>query len=314
VTPDTQLPRRAGGAQTKLDGILLVHKPPGISSAAAVARVKRVLGGPKVGHLGTLDPFASGLLPLCIGEGTKIAPYLNVADKRYVGVVRLGIRTDTLDCTGQVIATAAVPALVAADVEPLVHDFVGPITQVPPAFSALKRGGTRMYELARKGEAPELEPRPVVIHELSIALVDAERLRVRLRCSKGTYVRALARDIGERLGCGAMLESLERTGFGPFDLSDALDIDTLTPERAAAARIGLEEAVEHLRTLRVDAATAARLRSGQQAVLGVLGAPLCPAERARVLARDGNLVAVVAEDGGRWKLERVFRDSASCAP
>ena len=163
MTPDAPTRRRAAGATTALDGILLVDKPRGISSAAAVARIKRALGSPKVGHLGTLDPFASGLLPLCIGEGTKIAPYLNVADKAYEGVVRLGISTDTLDCTGNVTATAPAPDVDDARLDAIARELRGRTTQVPPVFSALKRGGTRMYELARRGEAPELEARPVAI-------------------------------------------------------------------------------------------------------------------------------------------------------
>ena len=142
-------------------GLLLVDKPAGISSAAVVARVRRVLGGVKAGHTGTLDPFATGLLPLCLGEGTKLAAYLTDADKTYEGVIRLGVTTDTLDRTGTVTETTDVPVVGPEKLEEVAARFRGPIEQVPPSYSAIKRGGRPMYELARRGEAPELEPRSV---------------------------------------------------------------------------------------------------------------------------------------------------------
>ncbi len=271
--------------------------------------VKRLLGGRKVGHLGTLDPFATGLLPLCVGQGTKCAPYLNVADKRYKGVVRLGVCTDTLDVTGEVVATAQPPAATDLDLAALAGPFVGKGEQVPPAFSAIKRGGTPMYELARKGEAPELEPRPVEIYSLALSVHDESGLALDLHCSKGTYVRSLARDIGGRLGCGAVLESLVRTGFGAFRLEDAPSLDALEGEegrrRALAALITPLDSLPHLRLLEIDAAGAVALRGGQQQALGRLGLPEADEEVVRI-ASEGRLVAVARAAGRLWKLDRVF--------
>jgi tRNA pseudouridine55 synthase len=304
----------ARSRRADVDGILLVDKPRGISSAAAVAKVKRSLAASKVGHLGTLDPFASGLLPLCLGEATKIAPYLNEADKSYVGVARLGVRTDTLDVTGQVESTAPVPSLANVDWSTLAAAFTGAQQQVPPAFSAIKRDGVRMYELARRGEAPELEPRSVVIHRLALARADDTAIRIDVDCSKGTYIRSLARDLGERLGCGATLESLVRTRFGPFVLEEALALSDLEdPSKAAGALLGPAQAVAHLRTLLTDAATATRVRAGQQAALLSLARPSRTGERARILGPDGGLVAVVGSDERGWRIERVFRPASPCA-
>jgi tRNA pseudouridine55 synthase len=299
------------GKRAATDGILLVAKPTGMSSAAAVAKAKRALGGQKVGHLGTLDPFASGLLPLCVGEGTKIAPYLNVADKSYIGLARLGVRTDTLDITGQVESTAAVPPLENIDWAALAREFTGEQMQVPPAFSAIKRDGVRMYELARRGEAPQLEARRVIVHRLVIAPAGEGALRIEVDCTKGTYVRSLARDIGERLGCGATLETLERTAFGSFVLADAVELEQLGDADAVrCALLGPADALEHLRSLATDAATTARLRAGQQAALLRLDGPRNADEKARVVGPDGELVAVVGCDGTGWRIERVFRTAS----
>ena len=305
----------AAGALAGTDGILLLDKPAGITSAHAVAIVKKVLRGAKVGHLGTLDPFASGLLPLCLGEGTKIAPYLNVADKTYVGTVKLGVRTDTLDCTGEVVGRSDVPPLDGIDWRALAAEFTGTIEQVPPAFSAIKRDGVRMYELARRGEAPELEPRSVTIHELKIEPLDAECIKLTVACSKGTYIRSLARDIGDRIGCGGALATLVRTRFGSFDLAEALPLARLQAEDgasvAAQAILSPCEALGHLRVLAADRATTARLRAGQQAALATLDRPAVAGEKARVIGPDGALVAVVGDEGG-WRIERVF-NTKPCA-
>jgi tRNA pseudouridine55 synthase len=298
-------------------GIVLVDKPQGITSARAVAVIKKVLGGVKVGHLGTLDPFAAGLLPLCVGEGTKAAPYLNTADKSYTGVVRLGVITDTDDRTGEVVATAPAPDTRTLDLSELASAFSGRIAQVPPAFSAIKRDGVPMYKLARKGVRPRLEAREVTIHALSLEAAGKDRLRVEVSCSKGTYIRSLARDLGERLGCGATLEELTRTGFGTFTLDQAVSVERLCgpggTNVALDALIGLPIALGHLRSLSVDRTSVVRLRAGQQQALGGLAAPAGEGERARVMGPGDDLVAVVSEATGRWRLERVFGPSAYCA-
>lgn len=301
-------------------GVLLVDKPTGITSAAVVQVVKRVLGRPKIGHLGTLDPFASGLLPLCVGEGTKLAPYLNTTDKHYRGVVRLGLTSDTLDITGAILTTAAAPDPSSIDLEALASAFTGVQQQIPPAFSAIKRQGTPLYKLARRGETVELEPREVVIHALLLERIDAERIGLDLHCSKGTYVRSLARDLGERIGCGALLEELVRTQFGPFNLGAAVSLADLESQRgaalAAAAMIPASRALAHLPAIEVDRGTAASLRTGRQQALATAfagaSAEVRAATHARVVDPEDVLVAVICGQGGGWKLGRVFRDLPGC--
>ena len=289
-------------------GLLLVDKPAGLSSAAVVARVRRVLGGVKAGHTGTLDPFATGLLPLALGEGTKLATYLTASDKAYEGVIALGTCTDTHDRTGAVTATAAVPPLDDARLDEVAADFRGSIAQVPPVHSALKRGGRPMYELARRGEAPELDPRPAMVHRLQLRLIAPDRVAVEVECSKGFYVRSLARDLGEALGCGAMLESLRRTRVGRFGLDDALPLEVLEGQggEAEADRrlLSLEDALGHLRAVEVSAADAEDLRLGRQGPLLRIP-PGQPGEHIRVTGPAG-LVAVAACECRLWNLERVF--------
>jgi tRNA pseudouridine55 synthase len=292
-------------------GLLLVDKPEGISSAQAVAVAKRSLGGVKVGHLGTLDPFASGLLPLCIGEGTKLAPYLNEADKAYRGLLRLGISTDTLDPTGRVVEEAPVPELDGGALESLAGELIGEILQVPPVYSAIKRDGVPMYRLAREGRAPEMEPRRVTIYSLILELQAPDRVALDVHCSKGTYVRALARDVGARLGCGAILEKLVRTAFGRFELAEAVTLDTLRRDGVGVAQtsafVGVAEAVRHLPALRANDTVARALRAGQQRALGELGVPEDAAgDAARVLDSAGRLVAILTAERGQWSIGRVF--------
>ncbi len=201
-----------------LHGILLVDKPAGLTSAAVVARVKRTLGQPKVGHLGTLDPFATGLLPICLGEGTKIAQFLVADEKRYVGEIALGVTTDTLDATGAVVETRPVPPLAPRAIGDAVATLRGDILQTPPMYSALKRGGVPLYRLARAGHEVERAPRAVHVARFDVALTAPDRLAFAVTCSKGTYVRSLAHDLGATLGVGAHLVTLRRTGFGAFAL------------------------------------------------------------------------------------------------
>jgi len=297
-------------------GLLLVDKPAGISSAAVVARVRRVFGGIKAGHTGTLDPFATGLLPMCLGEGTKLATYLTEADKTYEGVIRLGVTTDTLDRTGVVTATSPVPPLDDARLEEIAADFRGEILQVPPAFSAIKKGGRPMYELARRGEAPELAPRPVRVDRLELTLLGNDRVAVSADTSKGFYVRSLADDIGNKLGCGAMLEGLRRTRVGRLRIEDAVTLADLEAdggaEAAAAAVLSLDEALGHLRRIEIATGEAEALRLGRQAPLHRI-APGEPGEKIR-LAAGKELVAVAAFEGRFWVLERVFAAPMNLAP
>jgi tRNA pseudouridine55 synthase len=206
-----------------MNGLVLIDKPEGLTSAEVVRRVKRRLGG-KVGHLGTLDPFATGLLPLCLGEATKIAQFLNTADKRYAGVIQLGAATDTGDRTGQTVDRAPVPDLAHIDLAALAGRFTGERLQTPPMYSALKRDGVPLYRLARRGMTVERTPRPVRIDRLTLDPVGTDRLAFDVACSKGTYVRVLAEDIGAALGTPAHLAALRRTAFGAFRIDRAVPL------------------------------------------------------------------------------------------
>jgi len=294
----------------KICGILLVDKPEGMTSAQVVAVVRRSLGRMKVGHLGTLDPFASGLLPLCVGEGTKLAPYINEADKRYRGVIRLGLATDTLDSTGQPVAETAVGDFTDAALEGVARGLLGEIRQVPPMFSAIKKGGVPMYRLAREGITQELEPRRVTVHQLRLTRIDPLRISIEVHCSKGTYVRSLARDIGAALGTAGILESLVRTAFGDFLLERAASLDTVKREGVAALRpyhwVAGAEALAHLPTIFADSPAVRSLRAGQQRALGIFAPPTAPSAKARVLDDNGRLVAVLRSEEGRWRIDRVF--------
>lgn len=205
-----------------VDGVLLLDKPAGITSTQALNRVKRALDARRAGHTGSLDPLASGLLPITCGEATKLSAFLLNAEKRYRVEARLGIATETGDADGDVRARAPVPALDADAIETVLDRFRGEIEQVPPMYSALKHQGERLYSLARKGVTVSREPRTVVIHELRLAGLEADRLFLEVRCSKGTYVRTLIEDIGVALGTLAHVSGLRRTGVAGFDESDGL--------------------------------------------------------------------------------------------
>lgn len=231
-----------------VNGLLLLNKPAGMTSNQALQKVKRLLKAKKAGHTGSLDPAATGMLPLCFGEATKICAYLLEADKTYRVTARLGEATDTGDADGQIVETAPVPDLGREDWEKLMSAFVGDTEQIPPMYSALKKDGKRLYELARKGEVVERKARPVRIEEISLLEVSGTRLVFRVHCSKGTYIRTLVEDIAKSAGTVAHTTRLHRETVGSFRAEDMLDMSGA--ERAAEA--GLMELRERL--LPADAA------------------------------------------------------------
>ncbi len=212
-----------------VDGVLLLDKPVGLSSNDALIKAKRVLNAKKAGHTGTLDPFATGLLPLCFGEATKFSQDLLEADKTYLTTVHLGRRTDTGDTEGQVIETrdAEAAAVTVEQIEAVLARFRGPIKQVPPMYSALKRDGKPLYEYAREGITLEREARDVTIHRLEIVSYEAPFLKLSVTCSKGTYIRVLGEDIGAALGCGAHLNALRRIQVGDLVMRDVVTLEQL---------------------------------------------------------------------------------------
>jgi tRNA pseudouridine55 synthase len=290
-----------------LNGILLVDKPEGVTSAAVVRLVKKALTVEKIGHLGTLDPFASGLLPLCVGTGTKIAQFLNTERKTYTGTIRLGVETDTLDKTGTVTQSTPVPHYSAETLDDIVHRFTGEYLQTPPMYSALKRQGVPLYKLARRGVVVEREPRLVMIEQLSLTQVEHDLWAFSVTSSKGTYVRVLAQDIGAALGCGAHLFSLRRTDFGDFSVADALPLQVLLDiSEVGAALLSPAQALRGRRAFPLPLDAVAQLRRGQQGMLGELTAADREAEIALVLEPDGDLAAVIEHQQGQWRLVRVL--------
>lgn len=222
-----------------INGFVVVDKPAGITSHDVVSRVRRILGTRKVGHTGTLDPFATGVLPVAVNDGTKAIPFLDEGIKCYEAVMQLGVATDTLDMTGTVIRTADWQPLVRKDVESVLERFTGHLTQIPPMYSAIKQDGQPLYKLARQGQVVERKAREIVIHSLELLSFTPPFVSFRVVCSRGTYVRTLADDMGELLGCGGALKGLRRTASGPFAISSAVSLEGLEE----AARLGTLEAL-----------------------------------------------------------------------
>ncbi len=216
-------------SSSNIDGVLLIDKAGGMTSHDVVAKVRRALNTKKVGHCGTLDPMATGLLIVVIGKGTKIQDLLMAEDKEYVGSLRLGVTTSTQDREGEAISTRDVPALTREEIDAAFAAYHGDFYQTPPMVSAIKKDGVPLYKLARKGIEIEREPRLVHVYAHEILSVTLPEVEFRVVCSKGFYVRTYAHDIGEKLGCGAHLSSLRRTKSGRFDLSKTVPVDLLEP-------------------------------------------------------------------------------------
>ncbi len=252
-----------------VDGLLLLNKPSGMTSNRALQTVRRLLNARKAGHTGSLDPAATGMLPLCFGEATKVCAYLLNADKSYRVTARLGVATDTGDADGKEITTAAVPDLSADDWDVILQGFSGESTQIPPMYSALKRDGKRLYELARQGETVERQPRPVRIDEIHLLEFAGSRLVFRVSCSKGTYIRVLVEDIARRAGTVAHTARLHRESVGDFAAIDMLDmaaVEGLAAQDVAALREKLlppDAALASLTMVSVSAAEAEKFSDGQ---------------------------------------------------
>jgi tRNA pseudouridine55 synthase len=256
--------RRKGLA---IDGVLLLDKPRGITSNAALQRARRALGAAKAGHTGTLDPMASGLLPVAFGEATKFSQYLLDADKIYLAEVRLGVTTNTGDAEGQVIATSDLcPS--DSDIVEMCGRFLGEMDQMPPMYSALKRDGKALYEYARVGVEVKREARRITIHRFDVLDIWSRHLRCRVRCSKGTYIRTLAEDLGRALGCGAHLTALKREASGNFHIENAVPLEafeTLTQEARLGHLLPPDTFAGHLPILALDDDQASRISHGQAA-------------------------------------------------
>ncbi len=257
--------RRKSGR--KVDGIILLDKRQGVSSNKALQEVRRLFNANKAGHTGSLDPLATGLLPLCFGEATKVSAMMLDDNKRYQAVIKLGVVTDSGDTEGQIIAENAVPELSKSQIEGCLAGFLGEIEQVPPMYSALKYQGKKLYELAREGITVERKARQITIFELNMLDFDAETITIDVLCSKGTYIRSLAEDIGQKLGCGATLSALRRTQAGRFNIVDALTIEQcqeMTLEQLSAQLLAVDQPLEYVPKIELSDSQACLVQQGQQ--------------------------------------------------
>ncbi|CAG0949076.1 tRNA pseudouridine synthase B [Anaerolineae bacterium] len=281
-----------------IHGMLLLDKSPGMSSNGAVQRVKRLFQANKVGHTGSLDPIATGLLPLCLGEATKLSGFLLSTDKRYFTRVRLGKTTTTADIEGDTLEEKPVPVLDESLIEAALRPFRGEIEQMPPMYSALKHQGRKLYELARKGVEVERQPRRISIYELRLLDYGAGFLDLDVHCSKGTYIRVLAEDIGAALGCGGHVEQLRRTAVGNFNLAQSVrfeDLETMADEERLALLLPFSAIAEELPPFALSSDVALFLRKGQPVF-----APNAPASGLlRLFTREGAFLGVgeVTDDG-----------------
>lgn len=300
-----------GRWMSEADGVVVIDKREGLTSFDVVARLRRVFGTRRIGHTGTLDPMATGALPICVGPATRLVPFLIDGDKGYDAQVTLGTATDTLDRTGRVVATGAWEGLTRGDVERVLDAFRGEIFQTPPMFSAIRIDGQRLHTLARKGIDVEREARPVTIHALTLTLFEPPVVELSVRCSKGTFVRTLADDLGAALGCRAHLSALRRTHTAGFGLERAHrleELEALQCEEARARLMTAGEALCFLRRVTIDEGLARRVRFGQR--LGAAELPMLP-ERERFCLFAGEEPVAVAEIAeGRTRYLRVFPASA----
>lgn len=285
-----------------LHGFLNIDKPAAMTSHDVVAKVRRLAGQKRVGHGGTLDPAATGILPIALGEATKLISYLVEGRKAYQATIRLGVTTTTDDAEGVVREERPVPELTPTQLEAAFQPFIGCIAQIPPMYSAIQVGGQRMYDLARRGETIELAPRMVEIDSITLRAWQAPELMLDVMCGKGTYIRALARDLGAALGCGAHLANLRRTQVGPLTLASAVPLTSLLaePERLSQHVLPPETAIADWPRVDVDAGTTQRIRHGLPVALEITG------EVARIHGPDEVLLALVRRAGAVWQPFRVF--------
>ncbi|MGA9137506.1 MAG: tRNA pseudouridine(55) synthase TruB [Methylovirgula sp.] len=284
----------------EINGWVVLDKPVGMTSTQAVAQLKRIFNAKKAGHAGTLDPLASGVLPVAFGEATKTVPFVQDGEKTYRFTIAWGAETDSDDADGTVIARSELRPEVA-EIRAALPAFTGQIMQRPPIYSAIKVAGERAYDLARDGEIPDLAPRPVQIHALALLVADRDAASFEARCGKGCYVRALARDLGRTLGCQGHVAALRRTRVGPFAEKEAVRLTELS--EAPEALLSVEAGLTEMPRVAVDRESAARLRRGQSILLRGREAPIAGQAYASC---GGVVVAVGAIEHGELVPGRVF--------
>ncbi len=291
-----------------MNGVINIDKPSGMTSHDVVKRVKRVIGAKKVGHLGILDPIATGVLPLVVNGATKFARFLEGDRKEYLAALKLGEETDTLDSEGKVTLEADYGSVSEGAVKEAFTDFIGRIEQTPPMYSAVKLGGTPLYKLARKGIVVDRAPKVVSVFSIEVLKVEPPIVEFYVKCSRGTYLRTLSHDVGRKLGCGAHLVSLRRTRSGPFAIEDSITLES-PKEELACGLIPLETLFAMFKPVRVDREEALRIRMGDVPA-GCGGAPffssLTDGEMVRFVHNESLLALALYKGGGNYKLEKVF--------
>ena len=295
-----------------MDGILNIDKPQGMTSYRVVALVKRLSGERRVGHAGTLDPLATGVLPVCLGQATRVVEFLAAARKTYRAEIELGVTTDTYDASGSIIQRENPAGIHREQMEKALSSFRGVIQQTPPMYSALKHQGKKLYELARAGITVERKSRPVTIHSLDIVDFQPPLITVEVECGKGTYIRSLAHDLGQILGCGASLKGLVRQRYGPFDIEDAVSIprleDAFRQDHWEHFVHPMDSVLSAWPAVVVDEATEQLIKNGAPVALPLESAK---GDRCRAYTASGHFLGVLRPDRekGQWHPEKVFSNS-----
>lgn len=288
-------------------GLLNLCKPSGVTSRDVVNRVQRLVKPHKVGHAGTLDPLASGVLVVCLGPATRLIEYVQRMPKRYRATFLLGRQSDTEDVEGVVVELTNPAIPLGLQVRAILPDFIGSIQQLPPAFSALKVDGKRAYDLARQGETPDLQPRPIEVHAIELLEYSYPQLTLDIRCGSGTYVRSLGRDIARAMGTEAVMSALSRTEIGPFHVSQALSGDDISPQSIDRAFIAPQMALGDMPTFAVSEQEEAFLRNGRQIERRDIGSASESQEEIALLTPSGRLLAIAVPDGPSiWQPRIVF--------
>ncbi len=291
-----------------MNGVIVIDKPAGITSHDVVARVKRVLRAKKVGHLGILDPIATGVLPLVINNATKLARFLEGERKEYMATMKLGEETDTYDAEGSIINRGDFTSLTGGDIASALNGFTGRIKQVPPMYSAVKLGGTPLYKLARKGIVVDRPPKEVEIYSIEVVKVEPPYVELYVKCSRGTYLRTLCHDAGRTLGCGAHLASLNRTRSGPFSIEESVSLSS-DKETLVRRLLTVEKLLSRFKPVNVSREEALRIKRGNVPELngtGSFSSSLCDGEMVRFVYKEALLALACYSGRDTFKLEKVF--------
>lgn len=295
-------PKRVEAKPVTGDGLLCIDKPAGLTSHDVVREIRSISSLRRVGHTGTLDPLATGLLILCVGPATRLAEYLVALPKSYSATIRLGQETDTYDAEGDIVADAPV-SVKKNDLDQILAQFLGQIEQIPPIYSAVKQDGQPLYKRARQGLTVTPKARLVTIYEIELLSWESPILQLRVVCSSGTYIRSIAHDLGQQLDCGGHIRSLRRNSIGPFDVGDAVSLDELSKANWREFLQPTDTAVAHLPRLDLSASEALKLRQGQQ-LARRCGQP--ENEIVRAYDSHGRFIGIAVAQGERWQPRKIL--------